>query len=74
VGGRRPERGRPEVRQTLQRTKDGLEFLPPKTMRSRRTIALPKTLVTALKDHKGRQEAEEDVAGDRMDDVLGEDS
>lgn len=54
-----------QVRQTLQRTKDGLVFLPPKTARSRRVIALPKTLVTALKEHKSRQEAEEDAAGER---------
>jgi integrase len=53
------------VRQTLQRTKNGLEFLPPKTMRSRRTVALPKNLMTALKEHKGRQEEEEDRAAVR---------
>jgi integrase len=57
-----------KVLRTLQRTKDGLEFLPPKTMRSRRTIALPKTLVTALKEHKSRQEAEEDAAAGRWTD------
>jgi integrase len=53
------------IRQTLQRTKGGLEFLPPKTMRSRRTVALPKNLVIALKEHKGRQEEEEDTVGER---------
>jgi hypothetical protein len=31
-----------QVRQALQRTKDGLLFLPPKTARSRRVIALPR--------------------------------
>jgi integrase len=34
-------------------------------MRSRRTVALPKNLVTALKEHKGRQEEAADRAGER---------
>ena len=58
------------VRQTLERIggkrygKPGkLEFVEPKTDRSRRTIAIPESLVKALKSHRGRQAEERLVSG-----------
>jgi integrase len=46
------------VEQTLQRTKDGLRFVPPKTRRSRRSIPLPRPCVEALRAHRRRQARE----------------
>lgn len=46
------DRGRLTVSCTLRRTKDGLQFLPPKTRTSRRSIALPTFLTDMLKRHK----------------------
>ena len=53
------------VRQTLQRTREGLRFLPPKTEKSQRVIVLPPPLVEALKAHRKRQIAERLAAGER---------
>lgn len=39
------------VEQTLQRTKQGLSFGPPKTARGRRTVPLPTVCVRALTIH-----------------------
>jgi integrase len=44
--------GTVRVEQTLQRTKDGLQYVPPKTRRSRRTIPLPKASVKAWRRTK----------------------
>ncbi|MEU0521934.1 site-specific integrase [Streptosporangium sp. NPDC006007] len=52
------------VRQALQRHKgEGLQLVPLKTQRSRRTIRLPANLVTVLKEHKIEQEEERLAAG-----------
>ncbi|WP_017556513.1 tyrosine-type recombinase/integrase [Nocardiopsis baichengensis] len=56
--------GRLTVRQTLQRTRAGLEFVPPKTHRSRRSVELPSRLVSVLREHRLRQSEEMDEAGD----------
>ena len=40
------------VTRTLEQTKDGLSFKPPKTTRSRRAISLPALTVEALRRHK----------------------
>jgi integrase len=46
------------VRRSVQRTRDGLVFVPPKTAKSRRTVILTSTALAALKDHR-RKQAEE---------------
>ncbi len=46
------------VRQTLQRVEHRLQYLPPKTRRSKRTVPLPAACVTALCHHAERQDAE----------------
>ena len=52
------------VRRALQRQRGGgLVFTMPKTNRSRRTIPLPKQLVTALQAHREQQEKERATAG-----------
>jgi integrase len=56
------------VRQTLEQTKAGLRFKPPKTKRSTRTIALSPSVVEVLQAHKVRQLEE------RMKLGLGRDS
>lgn len=47
-----------EVVQTLQRVGGELQFVPPKTENSTGTIPLPEICVTALCEHKVRQDAE----------------
>jgi integrase len=46
------------VNQALQRIKSEFQFVEPKTERSRRTIALPKSVVKTLLAHRRRQAAE----------------
>ncbi len=53
------------VRQTLQRTKDGLRFLGTKTERSTRDIAVSGPLVKVLCEHRKRQMGERLAAGER---------
>ncbi|MFO7531660.1 MAG: site-specific integrase [Candidatus Limnocylindrales bacterium] len=53
------------VRHTLQRVDGELVLLEPKTERSRRTIALPEIVVSALRGHRTRQKMERLVAGPR---------
>lgn len=53
------------VRQTLQRQNGRLEYVPPKTPRSRRTIPLLPGMVAALREHRTRQDAERVTAGER---------
>jgi integrase len=43
------------VRRSLQRTRQGLEFVPPKTDKSRRTVMLTTSAITGLKEHRKRQ-------------------
>jgi integrase len=60
------EQGAVTVRHTLQRKKhEGLVLLPPKSEKSRRTIELPASCVTALKAHRERQQQERQLAGSR---------
>src|SRR5215213_1433207 len=51
------------VQQTLQRIGKGIVIKEPKTERSRRTLALTPSLVSALVAHKDRQEFERKSAG-----------
>ena len=59
-----PDAGALHVRQTLQRIGGETITKEPKTSRSRRTLALSPSLVTALTAHKDRQEFERKKAGD----------
>jgi integrase len=43
------------VRQSLEQTKLGLKFKPPKTQKGRRVVALPKMTVEALRRHEVKQ-------------------
>jgi integrase len=52
------DNGRLSVRQGLHWLDGRLQFLPPKTRRSRRTVPLPQLCVKALQDHKKRQDKE----------------
>jgi len=57
------DRGTLSVRQSLQRVEGRLQLVEPKTQRSRRTIALPERIITALAAHRTRQLAERLRAG-----------
>ncbi|GAA4972517.1 hypothetical protein GCM10023225_12570 [Kineococcus glutinatus] len=46
------------MRQTLQRTPEGLVFVPPKSERSRRTVFPPAVAGAALRDHRRAMVAE----------------
>ncbi len=56
------------VRHQLQRTNGTPTLIPPKSTRSRRTIALPAFAVPALRAHRARQNAERLAAGARWQD------
>ena len=49
------DRGTLTVNRSLEQTRDGLRFKPPKTKRSRRTIALSPSVIEILQAHKVRQ-------------------
>ncbi len=59
------ELGYLRVTKQLQRLNGRTELVEPKTARSRRQIAMPKSIADALKDHCSRQEDERRSAGDR---------
>lgn len=59
------------VRRNVQRIRRELLFGTPKTMRSVRTISLPKRCVLALTAHKEQQEQERKVAGAKWQPVPG---
>lgn len=59
---------RVEVSQQLVPTRGGVSFGPPKSARSRRTIALDAETVEALRRHRDAQLLERDFAGDAYDD------
>ena len=59
------EEGTLQVRHTLQRVDGDLQFLPPKTRTSRRTIPLPPSCVDALRAHRVAQGKERLGAGSR---------
>jgi integrase len=46
------------VRRSVQRTRGGLVFVPPKTAKSRRTVILTSMALDALKEHRRRQAEE----------------
>ena len=56
------------VRASLQRVEGRLQLVQPKTVRSRRTIALPQSAVTALRSHRVRKLQERLLAGSRWQD------
>ena len=60
------DEGTVTVRHTLQRKKgEGLFLMPPKSVKSRRTIELAASCVTALRAHRERQGQERIIAGSR---------
>jgi integrase len=56
------------VEQQLVRTRDGVVFGPPKSDRSRRTVALDPETIRVLRDHRETQLLERDFAGEGYDD------
>ncbi len=56
------------VRHAMQRVDGKPTFVEPKTNRSRRTISMPASVVTALRGHKVRQLEERLLAGSRWQD------
>jgi integrase len=58
------EDGLIHVRQQLQRLSGSLQLVPLKTAKSRRTVALPASIVTKLREHRGRQLKERPAIGD----------
>lgn len=61
--------GRLWVRQTLAWVNGRRHIQPPKTRASRRVIPLPDVVVTALREHRKRQEDERAGAGERWTDT-----
>lgn len=57
------ERGELRVTQTLQRVEGRLQFVPPKSERSRRRVPLPAVASRALQDHRAQAEREASVRG-----------
>ena len=55
------------VRRSLQRVNGRFEFVEPKSARSRRTVALPKSAAEALEHHEWRQGQERRAAGRRWE-------
>jgi integrase len=55
------------VHKALQRVEGRLQLVDPKTLRSRRTLAMPATVSAALAAHRRRQARERALAGDRWD-------
>lgn len=52
------------IKKQLQRIDGEFQFVEPKTPRSRRTLALPASIVTSLREHKDRQRHERQTAGE----------
>lgn len=59
------ELGYLKVTKQLQRLDGHSELVEPKTARSRRQIAMPRSIADALRDHRSRQEEERTSAGER---------
>lgn len=55
--------GAAAVRQSLQRTKAGMTFKPPKTQKSRRLVALPSVTADVLARHRAEQERQKAALG-----------
>ncbi|MGM1078314.1 site-specific integrase [Streptomyces sp. H28] len=60
------------VRRNVQRIRRELIFGTPKTMRSVRTVSLPRRCVRALTEHRDRQERERKVAGEKWQPAPGQ--
>ncbi|WP_148573441.1 tyrosine-type recombinase/integrase [Nocardioides caldifontis] len=58
-----------QIRRGLHRLSSGLETMPTKTLRSRRTVPLPSLVTEALIDHRARQDAERRELGDTWPDL-----
>jgi integrase len=57
------------ISQTVQETKEGLVFVPPKTHRSRRSLSLPVFVIHALRKHKKEQSERRLVVGSAWHDL-----
>ena len=57
------------ITQTVQETREGVVFVPPKTHRSRRTVSLPGFVVHALRKHKKEQSERRLVVGSAWHDL-----
>ena len=57
------------IAQTVQETKEGVVFVPPKTHRSRRTVSLPGFVIHALRKHKKEQSERRLVVGSAWHDL-----
>ena len=62
------EMGYLRINKQLQRINGAFQLVEPKTPRSRRTVALPASIVVALREHEDRQLNEKRVAGERWED------
>ena len=56
------------VRQALGQTRQGLQFKPPKTTKSRRGVSLPALVVEALRRHQEQQQQEKALMGPAYED------
>jgi integrase len=63
------ELGYLRVSKQLQRIASRLQLVEPKTSRSRRSLAMPGSIVERLREHRARQGDEKRVAGDRWVDA-----
>ncbi|MFG2637141.1 tyrosine-type recombinase/integrase [Streptomyces sp. NPDC048362] len=64
--------GQLRVRRNVQRIRRELIFGSPKTMRSIRTVSLPKHCIRALVQHQAQQERERKIAGKRWQPTPGQ--
>ncbi|MFI2431750.1 tyrosine-type recombinase/integrase [Streptomyces sp. NPDC018693] len=64
--------GQLRVRRNVQRIRRELIFGSPKTMRSIRTVSLPKHCIRALTEHRAQQERERKVAGKKWQPAPGQ--
>jgi integrase len=62
------ELGYLRITKQLQRINGETKLVEPKTARSRRSIAMPKTIVEELRSHRERQNAERRIADDKWND------
>jgi len=62
------ELGYVRIAKQLQRIDGQLQLVDPKTPRSRRVIAMPATIAKGLREHRDRQNAEKERAGEQWSD------
>ncbi len=58
------EDGRIRIKQSLQATKEGLQFLPPKTHRSNRSMAIPSFVIEGLVRQRNSQDERQTLLGE----------